>query len=327
MAKIDASRLETLRRNRGLSQRTLSEAAGITRQAVGAIERGRMQPSVGIALGLARALGTTVEELFGPSAEPPQQPQRFASATIAGRTVAHALDEDHLAIEPSESPVPNVFLAGCDLAVGLLSRHATARSRNSRVLWLPMTNRAALGALARGEVHAAVVHGDVTPEQARRMGEFVRFELATTEAGWLVGHGNPLGLRGAADFTRTKARLANRPAGAGARRLLDEQLRQAKVDPRRVGGYDRELAGQLDAGRAIAQGFADTAVGMASVARVFGLQFLPLRAERCSLLVPRAALRTPEIRAVLDALRSTSYRRDLEALNSYDVTRTGEQFT
>ncbi len=325
MAKIDASGLQTLRRARGLSQRALSEAAGITRQAVGAIESGRMQPGVGIALEIARALGTTVEELFGSRREAPPKPKRVAGATIGGRIVTHVLDEDHLAIEPAESAVPNVFVGGCELAVGLLSRHASARSRDIRVLWLGMTNRAALAALARGEVHAAVVHGDVTPEQAKRVNEFLRFELATTEAGWLVRHGNPLGLRGAADLPRTKARLANRPPGAGARRLLDEQLRRANVDPRRLAGYDREVAGQLDAGRAIVQGFADAAVGMASVAHTFGLQLVPLREERCALLVPRAAIRTHEIRTLLDALRSAQYRRDLEALESYDVTRTGEQ--
>ncbi len=156
------------------------------------------------------------------------------------------------------------------------------------------------------------------------MAELARFEVATTDSGWLVAHGNPLGLRGAADLPRTKARVANRPAGAGARRLLDERLRRAGVDPRRVAGYGREVAGQLDAGRAIAQGFADAAVGTASVARVFGLDFIALREERCALVVPSAAVRTPEVRALLDALRSAPYRRDLEALASYDVSRTGE---
>jgi len=326
MPGIDASQVITLRRSRGLSQRTLAQAAGITRQAVGAIESGRMQPSVGIALALARALGTTVERLFAQTATSTPRPERVASATIAGRLVAHALDEDHLAIEPSESAIPTVFVAGCELAVGLLSRHATARSRDARVLWLRMTNHSALAALARGEVHAAVVHGDAAVAR-RRAGndEVLRFELATTDAGWLVGRDNPLRLRGAADLIRTKARLANRPAGAGARRLLDEQLRRARVDPDRVAGYDCVLDGQMDTGRAIAQGFADAAVGMASVARVFDLQFIPLRSERCTLIVPSGAVRTPEVRSVLEALRSAPYRRDLEALASYDVSRTGDR--
>jgi len=55
------------------------------------------------------------------------------------------------------------------------------------------------------------------------------------------------------------------------------------------------------------------------------LEFIALREERCALLVPSRAVRTPEIRALLDSLRSTSYRRDLEALASYDVGRTGER--
>jgi putative molybdopterin biosynthesis protein len=107
--------------------------------------------------------------------------------------------------------------------------------------------------------------------------------------------------------------------------LLDRQLRRAGVDPRHVAGYDRTLAGQLDAGRAIAQGFSDAAIGSASVASVYGLEFTALTQERCSLFVSFAGQRTPEIRALLDALRSTPFRRDLEALKCYDVSRTGER--
>lgn len=284
-----------------------------------------MQPSVGIALALARSLGATVEELFGYEEGSTPPAARSASATIAGRTVTHSLAMDYLAIEPAQDLVPNVFLAGCDLSVGLLARHTPLRCRDVRVLWLPMTNRAGLSALENGQVHAAVVHGQMTPQQAQRLHEFVGFELATTQEGWLLAPGNPLGLRGALDLQRRKARLANRPAGAGARRLLDEQLRRSHVDPRRIVGYDRELPGQLDIGRAIAQDFADAAVGTASVARVFALDFVPLREERCTLFVPRAAARTAEIRALVDTLRSTAYRRDLEGLQSYDATRTGEQ--
>lgn len=325
MSKIRASQVLSLRRARGLSQRSLAQMAGITRQAVGAIESGHMQPSVGIALALARSLGTTVEALFGYEEASTPPAARSASATIAGRTVTYSLAMDYLAIEAAQDVVPNVFLAGCDLAVGLLARHTLLRSHDVRVLWLPMTNRAGLGALENELVHAAVVHGQITPQQAQRMRDFVGFELATTQEGWLLAPGNPLGLHGALDLQRRKARLANRPSGAGARRLLDEELRRSRVDPRRIVGYERELPGQLDIGRAIAQGFADAAVGAASVARVFALDFVPLREERCTLFVPRAASRTAEIRALVDALRSTAYRRDLESLKSYDATRTGEQ--
>src|SRR5271170_2568514 len=49
----------------GLSQSELARRAGISRQALGAIEAGLYQPNVDVALKLARELGTSVERLFG----------------------------------------------------------------------------------------------------------------------------------------------------------------------------------------------------------------------------------------------------------------------
>jgi putative molybdopterin biosynthesis protein len=320
MAGIVACMVERIRRSRGLTQETLARAAGITRQAVGAIENGRMQPSVGIAIALARALGVAVEDLF--VREPPQRPERVARATIGGKVVAHALDAEHLAIEPAQIDLPAVFLAGCDLAVGMLSRHAMLLTQELRVLWLTMTNREALNALRRGRVHAAVVHGDAVTVPN---GGFARFELATTQEGWLVARDNPLEIHAASDLERRRVRFVNRPDGSGARQLLDATLRRANVDPRRLNGYGRTVPGQLDAGRAVAQGFADVAVGMASVARIYNLQFIALREERSTLVVPLRMLRSREIRVLLEALRSSAYRRDVESLDAYDISQTGER--
>jgi len=47
-----------------LSQAELAERVGVSRQTIVAIERGNYNPSVELALRLARVLGTTVEELF-----------------------------------------------------------------------------------------------------------------------------------------------------------------------------------------------------------------------------------------------------------------------
>jgi putative molybdopterin biosynthesis protein len=322
MSRIVACKLEALRSQRGLTQRALAQAAGITRQAVGAIEHGRAQPSVGIALALARALGASVEDVFGESREPAAI-ERVARATIDGRIVAHSLDAEHLAIEPSQSALPTAFVAGCDVAVGLLSRHASLALPHTRVLWLAMTNRQALAELRRGRVHAAVLHGDT--RSVATGNAYQRFELATTQEGWLVARGNPHAFRGASDLSRKRLRLVNRPAGAGARRLLDEQLRRARIDPLGIAGYDRNVPGQLDAGRAVAQGFADVAVGMASVAQLYDLEFIALREERCALVVRSGSEHSPEVRVLLEALRSQAYRRDVQALDAYDVTRTGER--
>jgi putative molybdopterin biosynthesis protein len=309
MARIVACNLEPARKARGYSQRQLAEAAGVTRQAVAAIEKGRMQPSVGIALALASALGTAVEELFVPQTSPP--PPAFAG-----------IAREYLVTEPSFDARTSVFVAGCDLAVGLLARHATLRDRERRAIWLPMTNRASLEALRDGRVQAAVVHGD---DGRAANAAYERFEIAVTEEGWLLTRGNPLRVRGARDLARSELRVVNRPVGAAARTLLDAELRRARLDSRSLCGYEREVAGQLDAGRAVAQGFADVAVGTASAARTFDLDFVPLREERCVLVVKRRAARTPQVRMLLDALRSQPYRNDIHALDAYDTQRMGER--
>ena len=63
------NRLRDARERAGLSQAALAARAGISRQAVGAVEAGRHAPSVDTALRLARAVGATVEEVFGAAPE------------------------------------------------------------------------------------------------------------------------------------------------------------------------------------------------------------------------------------------------------------------
>jgi putative transcriptional regulator len=48
----------------GLTQAELAERAGVSRKTVNTVENGVFVPSTILALSLARALGTTVEELF-----------------------------------------------------------------------------------------------------------------------------------------------------------------------------------------------------------------------------------------------------------------------
>src|SRR5579863_7991404 len=57
--------LRRAREARGLTQLELARRAGISRQALGALEAGTYQPGVAVAIALARELGDSVEGLFG----------------------------------------------------------------------------------------------------------------------------------------------------------------------------------------------------------------------------------------------------------------------
>jgi putative transcriptional regulator len=56
--------LRDLRAESGLSQADLGTALGVSRQTVIAIERGRYDPSLPLAIKIARHFGRAVEEVF-----------------------------------------------------------------------------------------------------------------------------------------------------------------------------------------------------------------------------------------------------------------------
>ncbi|SRR5579875_2059104 len=84
------TRLRLARQARGFSQQQLAGMAGVSRQAVSAVESGHSDPSLRVALALARALGMTVEELFGPG-ELAQPVPAVPVAPLAGDLVRVAL--------------------------------------------------------------------------------------------------------------------------------------------------------------------------------------------------------------------------------------------
>ena len=58
------NRLKVLRAERNWSQQELANRVGVSRQAINAVETGKFDPSLPLALKLARIFGTTVEGIF-----------------------------------------------------------------------------------------------------------------------------------------------------------------------------------------------------------------------------------------------------------------------
>jgi putative molybdopterin biosynthesis protein len=330
VANVVASR----RRLRGLSQTDLAKAAGVSRQAIGAIETGRAQPGVSLAIAVARALEASVEEIFGAAhaaridVEPSAAAagRRAATAMVGGRHINRPLDPlDPLATPEQVESV--VFIAGCEPALGLLAAHVKTIDGGDAV-WFAGSNRDALADLRERRVHAALLHGSNEEVQrlVQRAGDPAVdvYEFAMVEEGWIVGRGNPKKLRGARDLGRGGVRLANRALGAGARTLLDAELRRAGIAAQSVAGYRNTVAGHADIARAVAFGYADIGLGVAGVADAFRLAFIPLRCERCVLVIRRSDRRHAGVTALVSTLRSTAFRRDLAAFGPYDINRLGE---
>jgi putative transcriptional regulator len=61
--------LPRLRTDRGWSQAELADRLGVSRQTVNALERGKYDPSLPLAFGIARLFGLRIEEIFEPEPE------------------------------------------------------------------------------------------------------------------------------------------------------------------------------------------------------------------------------------------------------------------
>lgn len=58
------SRLEEIRKARGLRQEELARELSVSRQTISSLEKGRYNPSILLAFKIARYFGLTIEEIF-----------------------------------------------------------------------------------------------------------------------------------------------------------------------------------------------------------------------------------------------------------------------
>lgn len=362
MAKRADNRVRKQREARGLSQITLAERAGLTRQSVGAIEAGRATPAVDVALRIARALDCRVEDLFGsPPGDPTlrvelisdQTSPRVALARVRDHWVGVPLGSDELRaaadalvvksrgrqatvspLRPLAESRNNVALMGCAVGLGLLADRLQTDPGSGRVLWVSSSSGAALGALANGLTHVAGVHSvshsdaDANVDAVRRPGlreSVVLVTLARWEAG-LLTRTDDKRVRDVGHIGAPGVRLVAREKGAGARQLLEQRLRAAGESVDLVRSAPMVASGHLNVARAIALGAADVGLATRDAALAFGLRFLPLAEERYDLVIPQSLLTDPRIARLLDVLASRAGRRDLESLG-YDVSGAGDRVT
>jgi molybdate-binding protein/DNA-binding XRE family transcriptional regulator len=189
------NRLRERRQASGLSQKRLAEMAGMTRQAVCAVEANQYSPATSVALQLARALRCRVEDLFSiksggdivegellgpvPKLTRPVRAQllqvgdrlRIRPMDGRGEMTSLTASADGLIIsadsktkrakvkllKAKDTVRQQVVIGGCDPAMFLLAEHLQEKHSTHLVTCL-MGSTTALDALRRGELHAAGVH-------------------------------------------------------------------------------------------------------------------------------------------------------------------------
>jgi molybdopterin molybdotransferase/putative molybdopterin biosynthesis protein len=103
--------------------------------------------------------------------------------------------------------------------------------------------------------------------------------------------------------------MVNRNAGAGTRVLIDQLLAGARPP-----GYGNQPRSHNAVAAAVAQGRADWGVAIASVARLYGLGFLPLTPECYDFLLIERRRDRPPVQAFLAALADPAVRARITAV-------------
>jgi putative molybdopterin biosynthesis protein len=360
----NGTRLRLARQARGFSQQQLAGMAGVSRQAVSAVESGLSDPSLRVALALARSLGMTVEELFGPSSPAPEVMARpvaplggegaratlapmgegFVALPLSGATVSRAGFLPAGAIRAGGNggadtaqrvraltpPRPTLVAAGCDPALPLLEIPLGLLDPPVAFSWWPCPSGEALSLAAAGLVHLAGVH-------LRGPGG----EYNTSPAAELLPQGGDVigfcswdeglvlspglgNVTGIRDVATRRLRLVNREPDAEARSVLDRELTGQGIDPGQLRGYNTHATGHLQVAAAIAAGLADAGIASEPAARAYGLGFVPLAAEHFDLVIPASQAGSREVQALLKVLPAQWLLDQLTSLPGYDPARCGQ---
>ena len=341
MLVLSQSRLRDRRRECRLTQSELAARAGVSRQLVAAVEAGRNMPAVDAALGLARALGTTVEELFadpvpdviaalggtlrdGAPLRVGRVGDRLVAAELADHGIAGAawaqpdgvIEAGQLRLFPGASPAGCV-IAGCDPAFGVAEAMLGGLGPRS-LLAISAPTGTALRALSRGSVHAAVVHA-LPHELPEPPVPVARWHLAR----WQVGLAVPPRLRGRSFEAVVRSRLpfVRRDLAATSQQAFERARVAAGIDPLSPGPT---ATGHLDAARlaAILDGAAITTEG---AARSFGLPFLALEDHDVEVWVAERWLEHPGVAALGELLATTAFTERVANFGGYDLSRCGER--
>jgi len=103
--------------------------------------------------------------------------------------------------------------------------------------------------------------------------------------------------------------MVNRNAGSGTRVLIDRLLAGARPP-----GYSNQPRSHNAVAAAVAQGRADWGIAIQSVARLYGLGFLPIAPEDYDFLLVESRRERPAVQAFLAALRDERTREEIRAL-------------
>lgn len=225
-----------------------------------------------------------------------------------------------------------IVISGQDSSLDILARQIELKTNKFRPLRSYAGSLDSLIAMYLGEADIVSTHlldGDTLQYNIPYIRKllvsqsFIVIHLLGRRAGLFVAKGNPYQIRDWKDLAKPGLKLINREKGAGARVLLDEQLRLNGISKNQINGYEEIQTSHFGVASSIANGKADVGVGIEQAAKVANIDFIPLITESYDLVILKTIDNEKLISDVLSILQNHSFQEELQSLG-YDVSRTGE---
>lgn len=235
---------------------------------------------------------------------------------------------------PSPIPEHSLVICGQDIILDILTRHLERQFPQVRFLRQYSGSLDGLIALYRGHANVVTTHlwdsdsNEYNLPYVRRLlpgHPAIVINLVYRMEGFYVAKGNPKNILTWADLKRPDIRFINRERGSGARVLLDEQLRLAKIPHHQVQGYEDEEMSHMAVASRVARGEADVGLGIEKAAmQVDTIEFIPLHKERYDLVIRHEDMNKPHFQALLSILNSESFRNEVKGIGGYDISDMGK---
>ncbi|MEO9136055.1 MAG: molybdopterin biosynthesis protein [Casimicrobiaceae bacterium] len=216
-------------------------------------------------------------------------------------------------LEPADLVIIGSHCVGLDMLVGKLMRQGV------RTKALYVGSMGGLAAAKREECDVAGVH-----LMDPATGEYNR-PLLTESLSLVPGYGRMQGIVFRPNDARFEGKrpddamrailndadcvMVNRNAGSGTRIIIDKLLGE-----HRPAGYGTQTKSHNAVAVSVSQGRADWGVAIDTVARQYGLGFIPLQEEQYDFIVPATRLTRAPVRAFRALLQDASVREELSEL-------------
>jgi len=208
------------------------------------------------------------------------------------------------------------------------------RESGSGLATLAVGSEAGFARFVAGEMLAAAIHlhspdGETTDantttiKNCAELHDAVLIALWRREQGFLVPPGNPLKLGSIEDVSRTRARIAVRPKGAGAQLLLLALLHRANISLDQLTVATPLCPIGPDIAQAIRVGRADTGIATRGVAASAGLDFVPITWESFDLVTRQQYYFKPSMQTLFNFLRSEGFATRAGEFGGYDLSVAG----